>query len=153
MKPVLTLLAVTLIAAATAVGAGQDDVKPAATSVVVKEPGFGDTDELLHITRRWGQAVLTQNTSYAGLAIDLYQNGKKLPYRVMGTGCEDTASPGEKKTIDFSVQAADLDWLKLDDGPKGHCRVRVKVNLANSIGASIFTDVPKNVFDFSNING
>jgi hypothetical protein len=141
-----------LTAAATATGADQDDAKPAAASVNVKEPAIDDTDELLHITRRSGQVVLREDPPVARLELEFYQNGKKLPFRTLSVQHSDRVSPLDKRTIDFSVQAIDLDWLKLDSGPKGHHRVLLKLKHANNM-MTMSGDVPKDLFDFSKNSG
>jgi hypothetical protein len=152
MKPTLLLFAITFTTAAMIARAGDGDPKPQVTSVTVRDPAIDDVDQLLHITRRSGRVVLGADAPTGRLEIEFYEGGKKLPITIRGGGYDVRRSPADKRTVDFSLQAADLDWLKLGDGPKGHCRVMLKLATA-SVGATATNDVPKDLFDFRQVTG
>ncbi|MBN9519329.1 hypothetical protein J0H58_12535 [bacterium] len=112
---------------------------------------FDDTAEVLKIVKRSGRVKLAADAPRGRLAVEFYVAGKKdavtpsIGYGTQGKG-------EEVRMTRFAVQFADLDYLPLGTGPKGHHRMLLKVGTGELI-ASITTDVPKDVFDASNGSG
>jgi hypothetical protein len=131
---------------------------PAATpefaTLNIERAPVHDLAHLLQITKLSGDFQLKSPAQRATLAIEIYHNGQRidtLPKAEASLGLGGGILSGE-----FSVQIADLDYLKLGDSKPRHCRVLLNIALRgeNEYGATRDTeDIPKGSCDLTLLNG
>ena len=148
------LLAAIVIAGAeralTAAEAGAESADDgAALSLTLDTPRIDDTARLLKITNRSGAFQLRAARASLELDLDFYKSGKKVEDRGLSIAVR-SGKPADRGK--FSVQLADLDYLRLGDGPAAHLRAYAAVEFGGAT-ASYTKDVPKDVFDVSEITG
>jgi RNA polymerase sigma factor (sigma-70 family) len=118
-----------------------------------QQPQVGDIASVLHIHKTYCEVELGAPPPGATFVpeFDVYKNGHKVGFRLSGAGIG--CPPGTvARQAKLSLQAADLDYLKLGNGPKGNCRLQVDMEI-DSTGSGSAIDVPKEIFDFSKVVG
>jgi hypothetical protein len=107
---------VALLVAFTA--AGQSPARPVQSLKLDPVP-FDDVSELLHVLKRSGRLTLAEDAPNGRLAADFYTAGKKAELTHSSVGYGVAIRPEPRRDFRFAVQFADLDYLRLGDGPKG----------------------------------
>lgn len=128
--------------------------EPELVSVSIEQPGVDDLSHLLRVRKISGRFELNKPVTQAALVLEVYKDGKKVPDAPsLDIHCEfgNGGTAGR-----FSLQAADLDYLRLDKAKDGHCRVLLGMTLAHEEPAARamalgHTDVPKSTVDFSRL--
>jgi hypothetical protein len=138
-------------ATAKAAPADAKDAERPAKSVTFRERGFDDTADILNIVRHSGEVILSPGRlPSAYLAIDVYIDGQKQQRTIEGSHTNWSQNVNvQGKPIDFCIQIADLDYLPLGDGKKGHSRVLLNWIPRGGGSDGFAQDVAKEFFDFS----
>jgi RNA polymerase sigma factor (sigma-70 family) len=102
---------------------------PAAVKVVVKEPDFGDTASILHIQKRSAEVQFRGKVNAAELVLQFYKDGKPAGQVPAFANIDVSGIADKPDAARVSLQAADLDYLPLAGGEKGHCRLRMELAL------------------------
>lgn len=143
-------LLVLLLAAVRPTGPGP------VTSLVVTDPPIDDSADLLHIVKRSGRAVMGVDVPTGRLEVEYHRAGQKPV--VHGIGYDVSAVQKTVGPIEFTVQAADGDYLPIISLPRAQSRVLLKLRLGRPDGpfavgkdASSTHDLPKEVFDFGRV--
>lgn len=129
---------------------------PELVSVSIERPGVDDLSHLLGVRKVSGRFTLDKPVKIAALVLEVYRDGEKVPDAPrLDIHCEfgNGGTAGE-----FSLQAADLDRLRLDQTKEKHCRVLLGMALSQDepearAMALGHTDVPKSIVDFSRLTG
>jgi hypothetical protein len=123
-----------------------------AQRVTRQQPAVGDLSSVLHIHKSYCEVEFGAAARSATLRVEfeLYKNGRKAGLALKGGGVQ--LAHRVPRQAKISVQAADLDYLPLAGGQKGHCRVQVDLEVDSTVSGS-GTDVPKSAFDFSRVSG
>jgi hypothetical protein len=112
-------------------------------SFSMKDVELDDTAEALGIKKWAGTFELRQGARKGGLALDFYQDGK----RVQSETCRQIVEGKATSQGRFAVQAVDLDYLPLGNAKPGHWRFVAKLKVGQGTSTIKF-DVPKKIFDF-----
>jgi hypothetical protein len=103
---------------------------------------FDDLGDALHVQRIHGTLRLREPRANSSVEVELYHDGKKLRDRILGA-----SSAQASQDFEFSLQAIDLDYLRLGDAPKNSCRLLIKIGQKGAT-LSQSLDLPKNQGDF-----
>jgi hypothetical protein len=125
-----------------------------ARRVTRQTPAVGDIASVLHIHKTYCEVDLgaAPRSGTFVVEFELYKKGRKTNSPLSGGGVGVAAHSPVPRQAKISVQAVDLDYLPLAGGAKGHCRVKVDLDVGSTVcGTS--ADVPKSVFDFSKVSG
>jgi hypothetical protein len=109
-------------------------------------PEFDDLGRLLHIEKITGEYELGGKISSVGIVMEAYKKGVLSGEPIRSSRL--LGSKPEDRMGRFTIQIADLDYLKLGDAPKGLSRVFIAFKEGASSGWS-HVDIPKSQFDFS----
>ena len=140
-------LAVTVAVAVASLSlAPAQDEKIVVRTLKLGAADFDDMCRLLHIEKISGEYDLAGKITSVGVVMEAYKKGK-LSGNPIRSVKQMEAKPGDRKGR-FTIQIADLDYLKLGDAPKGHCRVFMALQEGVNAGWA-HVDVPKEQFDFS----
>jgi hypothetical protein len=151
-RPLVIFALFPLLVSGAQCGGQKSGPEHMATQITVKDAPFDDVATILHIWKASRQATLKREPHSLLLRVDFYKAGKKLPH-ITGVGPTTTESPATHKIeVEVCLQALDLDYLPLPDGPKHHCRLLAKLGMAAMTGFST-DDIPKDTFDFSKVCG
>lgn len=123
-----------------------------ARRIMRQQPAVGDLASVLHIHKSYCEVEFGVVPRSATLRVEFefYKNGRKTSFAVEGGAIQMADRVYKHATI--SLQAADLDYLPLAGGQKRHCRVQVDLEVDSTQSGS-GTDIPKDVFDFSQVRG
>jgi hypothetical protein len=120
-----------------------------ARKITPLQPGAGDLATVLQVYQTGCEIELgaVPERAALGVKLEFYKKGRKADFTLP---CPTHQRPGGfPRRIRISLLAVDLDYLPLAGGKKGHYRVHVCENISGrSCGVE---DVPKEVFDFSQI--
>jgi RNA polymerase sigma factor (sigma-70 family) len=120
-----------------------------ARRITADSPKIDDIVSILHIAKIYCEVELEASPGPKNLQVvlEFYKDGRKNDFHI-ASDVHHRVTIAERKRI--SLQAADLDYLLLAGGVKGHCRVQLDVGTdAGATGSS--TDVSKDTFDFSKV--
>jgi hypothetical protein len=152
------LVAIGLVGAGLVVGwaVGADRDRPAAPRPEhfaryvehgAVQPDLNDLAGMLRIEKYRGRVELTSGFRTCKLVLEAYKGGKPValpdPEADLGADAE-TAG-----TLRYGVQVADLDYLPLGGGKKGHCRLRFALRHPDGAASWLERDVPKALLDLS----
>lgn len=128
---------------------------PQADKITVKELTVVERDiediaHLLQVNKFVGSYRLEGKVARLSLRIDFYNKGEKSATSIGGVwlGSPEPRSRSGK----YCLQIGDLDYLPLGGGKKGHSRVHLRFTEGN-VSSWKSDDVPKSVFDFSQMSG
>jgi hypothetical protein len=110
-------------------------------------PGLNDLAPLLHVQQYQGRVELTSGFRHCKLVLAAYKDGK--PVHLPGSEEELLADAETSCTLRYGVQVADLDYLPLGGGKKGHCRLRFTLQHPDGATSALERDVPKDLLDLS----
>jgi hypothetical protein len=112
-----------------------------------KELDLNDLAPILHIERYVGQVQLNSAYRNASLVMAAYRNGK--PVELPGAEAEVLPGAETNSAIRYAVQVVDLDYLRLGDAKKDHCRMRFALRIPEVGRVAVERDIPKDVIDLS----
>jgi hypothetical protein len=117
-----------------------------------QQPAVGDLASVLHIHKSYCEVEFGAVPKSATLRVEFefYKNGQKAAFAVGGGAIQ--LADRVPKHAKISLQAVDLDYLPLAGGQKRHCRLQVDLEV-DSTRSGAGTDIPKEVFDFSQVGG
>jgi hypothetical protein len=111
---------------------------------------INDLGPLLHIERYQGQVKLNTGFRTARLVIAAYKKGQ--PVELPNSDAELPIQEDTACDLKYVVQVADLDFLRLGDAKKNHCRMRMTLREPEGATVTLEHDIAKDVIDLSKVS-
>ena len=144
------LAAVALVAASLLSFVPQEAAEVKIGELNLKDPEFDDLSHLLRVQKTSGRYALKGRIRQVGLVFEVHKKGAKKAELIRSPKVS-SETAGDRQG-QFSIQIADLDYLKLGAEAKKTSRVLFAFN-EGGVTIAGHSDVPKTLFDFSEVRG
>jgi hypothetical protein len=115
-----------------------------------KQGGIEDIAAALHIERYGGQVELNSGFSKVRLGIEAFKTGQRID--LPGAEGDLLVDAETNSTLRYAVHIIDLDFLRLGDAKKNHCRMRFTLRGPEGETVALERDIAKDVIDLLHIS-
>jgi hypothetical protein len=115
-----------------------------------KQGTIEDIAPALHIERYGGQVELNSGFNHVRLVLQAYKNGKRLD--LPDAEGDLLANAETNSTLKYAVHIIDLDFLRLGDAKKNHCRMRFTLRGPEGETTAVERDIAKDVIDLAHVS-
>jgi len=116
----------------------------------VQRGDINDLGPLLHIERYQGQVKFNSGFPSARLVIATYTKGQ--PIKLPNSDAELPIQEDRACDLKYAVHVADLDFIRLGDAKKNHCRMRLTLRDPAGATVTVEHDIAKDVIDLSQVS-
>jgi hypothetical protein len=115
-----------------------------------KQGSIEDIAPALHVERYGGEVELNSGFSKVRLVMEAYKDGKRLDLPAAeGDLLVNAETNG---TLKYAVHVIDLDFLRLGDAKKNHCRMRFTLRGPEGETITLERDIAKDVIDLAHVS-